>query len=98
MRIIHLAFPLVCAAILGTAAPSLARDMPLHKHSADEVKAICAKVGGSFSQGKELYGCGTDCRGAPGTDCIVTCGADQNCTAQVIGARRPRTIESALKR
>lgn len=68
------------------------------KHSADDLKAACAKVGGSFSQGKERYGCGTDCRGAPGTDCIVSCDASQKCSAQVIGARRPRNIESALKR
>jgi hypothetical protein len=68
------------------------------KHSADDLKAACAKVGGSFSQGQERYGCGTNCRGAPGTDCIVTCEANQKCSAQVIGARHPRNIESALKR
>lgn len=91
------AVAVIVAGLVSVIAPASARDMSLGKHSADELKAACAKIGGSFSQGKERYGCGTDCHGAPGTDCIVTCEASQKCTAQVIGARRPRNIESALK-
>ena len=82
----------------ASAPPAPARDQSMGRHSADDLKAVCAKVGGSFSQGKERYGCGTNCRGAPGTDCIVSCDASQKCSAQVIGARRPHSIESALKR
>ncbi|MBS0248102.1 MAG: hypothetical protein JSR61_15925 [Proteobacteria bacterium] len=89
---------LIVAALIGVAAPASARDLSMGKHSADELKAACAKIGGSFSQGKERYGCGTDCHGAPGTDCIVSCTTDEKCSAQVIGGRRPHSIESALKR
>lgn len=89
---------LVLAVLAAAVAPAAARDLSVGKHSADELKATCAKIGGSFSQGKERYGCGTDCRGAPGTDCIVSCTANEKCSAQVIGGRRPHTIESALKR
>ena len=92
----NFAIPLLLVGILGVNGPALARDMRMHKHSADEVKSICTKVGGSFSQGPKLYGCGTDCHGHPGTDCIVNCDAKQNCIAQVIGGRRPRTLEDAL--
>jgi len=51
------------------------------KHSADDLKAACTKAGDLFSQDKERYGCGADCRGAPGTDCIVSCDASQKCGA-----------------
>ena len=91
------AMAVVLAGLVTLIEPASARDMSLGKHSADELKAACGKIGGSFSQGKERYGCGTDCHGAPGTDCIVTCEASGKCIAQVVGARRPRTIESALK-
>ena len=32
----------------------------------------------------------------PKTDCTVYCPIDQKCTAQVIGARRPRSVAEAL--
>ncbi|WP_156380840.1 hypothetical protein [Pseudolabrys sp. Root1462] len=89
---------LTIAGLVAVAAPASARDLSMGKHSADELKATCARIGGSFSQGKERYGCGTDCHGAPGTDCIVSCGADGKCTAQLMGGRRAHTLESALKR
>lgn len=79
------------------ASPSLAGEVNLHKHSVDELKSACEKTGGSFSQDSGGYGCGTDCKGAAGTDCTVFCDTKQNCTAQVIGGRRPRSIADALQ-
>ena len=90
--------PLMLIGVLGLAGPALARDISMHKHSAEEIKSVCDKVGGSFSQGANAYGCGTDCRGGPGTDCIVSCKADQTCFAQVIGSRRPKTVLEALQK
>lgn len=89
--------PLVLMGALGFGGAALARDIALHKHTADEVKAVCTKAGGSFSEGSGTYGCGTDCHGGSGTDCTVFCQADQNCFAQVIGARRPHDLLSALQ-
>ena len=88
--------PLMLIGVLGLAGPALARDIAMHKHSAEEIKSVCDTVGGSFSQGANMYGCGTDCRGGPGTDCIVHCNAGKKCTAQVIGARRPHNVAQAL--
>lgn len=79
------------------AGPSLAAEVNLHKHSVEEVKSACEKSGGSFSQESRGYGCGTDCKGAAGTDCTVFCDAHQMCTAQVTGSRKPRTIADALQ-
>jgi hypothetical protein len=83
------------ALAFGSAAQAI--DIALHKHTPEDVKAACTKAGGSFSEGSGTYGCGTDCRGAPGTDCTVFCQADQNCFAQVIGARRPHDLAGALQ-
>jgi hypothetical protein len=83
---------------LALAAPASARDLTFPKTTADQLKAVCDKAGGHFSQGERNYGCGTDCRGKPDTDCIVTCTATSKCTAQVVGARRPRSIADALAR
>jgi hypothetical protein len=85
------------AATLAASAPSLARDITLPKTTADALKSVCGKVGGKFEQGANLYTCGTDCHGGGGTDCIVSCAPDQKCTAQVIGGRRPRSVEEALQ-
>jgi hypothetical protein len=82
---------------LVAAAPSFAVDVNLHKHGADDIKGVCGEAGGSFSQGADSYGCGTDCHGKPGTTCTVFCKVDQNCVAQVLGGRRPRTVLDALK-
>lgn len=69
----------------------------MHKHTLDELKSVCSKAGGSFSQDSNGYACGTNCHGGSGTDCIVDCKNDQNCTAQVIGRRRPASLLSALQ-
>jgi hypothetical protein len=87
-----------CLVALAFAASSVsAAEVNLKKSSADELKAVCQKVGGSFSTDNSGYGCGTDCKGASGTDCTVFCSATgKSCTAQVTGARRPKTVELAL--
>ena len=87
---------LVVSGTLLVAGAAFARDLKLPKTSADELQKICTSVGGSFSPGTDRYGCGTDCKGGKGTDCLVTCSPDKPCTAQIIGARRPRTVEQAL--
>lgn len=93
----YLTFALVLTGAVGLGGRSLARDIYLPKHSADEIKAVCDKVGGHFSQDSSGYSCGTNCRGSPGTDCIVFCRIGKKCVAQVIGGRRPRQVESALQ-
>ena len=87
---------LVLSGTLVLAGAAQARDLRLPKTSADDLQKICTAVGGSFSPGADRYGCGTDCKGGKGTDCLVTCSPDKPCTGQIIGARRPRTIEQAL--
>jgi hypothetical protein len=84
-------------AVIALSGPACANAINLRKHSADEIKTICNKVGGSFSQDADGYGCGTDCRGRPGTDCLVSCKNGAPCYAQVIGGRRPTTVQSALQ-
>lgn len=93
----HLIVPLVLMGALGCGGAALASDIALHKHTPEDVKAVCAKAGGSFSESAGSYGCGTDCHGGAGTDCTVFCKADQNCFGQVIGARRPRDLLGALE-
>jgi hypothetical protein len=88
---------IVLIGALAAGGPALARDITLKKTSADELKAICGTVGGKFSQDPNHYGCGTDCHGGPGTDCIVSCAPDGKCVAQAIGARRPRSIQDSLQ-
>jgi hypothetical protein len=69
----------------------------LPKTSPDALKSACDTAGGKFSQGSMGYGCGTDCKGGPGTDCIVHCfPGKKKCTAQVIGGRRPHSVAQAL--
>ncbi len=87
---------LVLIGALAVSAPAMARDIYLPKTSAEALKATCDKIGGSFSQDPKRYGCGTDCKGGKGTDCIVSCEPDRRCIAQVIGGRRPRTVMDAL--
>ena len=77
--------------------PSFASEVSIGRHSADEVKRVCEKVGGRFSQDATGHYCGTDCHGGPGTDCTVGCKNGQACIAQVIGARRPNTLGNALE-
>jgi len=87
---------IVLFGVLGFGASASASDITMGKFSADQVKAACAKAGGSFSQDANRYGCGTDCHGGAGTDCLVDCKTGQRCVAQVIGGRRPRNLDSAL--
>jgi hypothetical protein len=85
------------AALVFAITMANAAEVSLQKSSADELKAVCQKVGGSFSTDNSGYGCGTNCNGASGTDCTVFCPTSgKRCTAQVTGARRPKTAELAL--
>jgi hypothetical protein len=68
----------------------------LPKTNAEALKSACDKASGKFSQDAKGYGCGTNCQGGPGTDCIVHCEVDQKCTVQVIGALHPRSVAEAL--
>ena len=87
---------LVLIGVLALSGAALARDITLPKMSADELKSACAKAGGKFSQDAKGYCCGTNCLGKPGTDCIVHCVTNEKCSAQVIGARNPRSVAEAL--
>lgn len=92
----HLTAVLILTGALALSGAALARDLTLPKTSSDQLKSACDKAGGKFSQDARGYGCGTDCAGKAGTDCTVFCSADNKCTAQVIGARRPRSVADAL--
>lgn len=92
-----LTVPFILIGVLGLCGPSLARDITVRKHTAEELKAICDTVGGRFSQDTRGYGCGTDCHGTAGTACTVFCPTGERCVVQVIGARRPRHVLDALK-
>ena len=87
---------LVLTGAIALGGPAMAKDITLKKTGAEELKSVCDKAGGKFSPGAKFYGCGTDCHGGPGTDCIVSCAPDGKCTAQVIGARRPKSVAEAL--
>jgi len=88
----------VLIGVLGlNAGSALANEVNIHKYTADEIKSACSKAGGSFSQDAGGYGCGTDCHGGPGTDCLVSCKNGQACVAQVIGRRKPTNLLSALQ-
>src|SRR5262245_62730609 len=59
---------------------SLVSETTMHKYTAEELKSVCEKAGGSFSQDAGGYGCATNCQGKPGTDCIVSCkNNEKNC-------------------
>jgi hypothetical protein len=92
----HLTALLVLTGALALNGAALASDLTLPKTNAEALKSACDKAGGKFSQDAKGYGCGTDCQGGSGTDCTVYCEAGQKCTAQVIGARRPRSVAEAL--
>ena len=94
----HTTVLLILIGALGLGAPSFARDIHMHKMSVDDLKGACEKAGGRFSQDVAGYGCATNCTGGIGSDCIVTCKADQGCVAQVIGGRRPHTVAEALQK
>jgi hypothetical protein len=93
----NLFLPLILIGAFGFSVSCLASEVSIHKHTAEELKSICDKVGGKFSQDTSGHYCGTDCHGGPGTDCVVGCKIDQPCFAQVIGSRRPTTLLNALQ-
>ena len=92
----HLTSFLLLACVLALSGAARAEESTLPKTSAEQLKDACAKASGKFSQDAKSIGCGTNCQGGPGTDCTVYCPTDQKCTAQVIGARRPRSVAEAL--
>jgi hypothetical protein len=91
------AVPLVLLGLFGFGISCFAREVSIGKHTADEVKRVCDKAGGKFSQDATGHYCGTNCHGGPGTDCTVGCKTGQACIAQVIGSRRPTTLVNALE-
>jgi len=93
----NLAVPVILIGTLGFSVSSLASEISIHNHTTEEVRSVCDKVGGKFSQDAAGYDCGTNCQGGPGTDCVVSCKIGQPCFAQVIGARRPTTLQNALQ-
>ncbi len=92
----HLTTLLILTGALALSGAALARDLTFPKTNAEQLKSVCDGAGGKFSQDAKGFGCGTDCKGGPGTDCTVYCPLDQKCTAQVIGGRRPRSVAEAL--
>ncbi len=93
----NLTLPLILIGTIAVTGSALSNEVSMHKHTAEEIKTICEKVGGKFSQDAAGYDCGTNCRGGPGTDCVVGCKTDQPCVAQVIGSRRPTNLLNALQ-
>jgi hypothetical protein len=91
-------FLLLLGGALVLSGAASARDLRLPKMDAAALKSVCDKAGGKFSLGPRGVGCGTNCHGGPGTDCIVHCVTGERCTAQVIGSRRPRSVADALTR
>jgi hypothetical protein len=87
---------LVLTGALVFGGVALAKDITLPKMDVGALKGACEKAQGRFSLGTKGYGCGTNCRGGPGTDCIVHCTDGEKCTAQVLGARRPHSVADAL--
>ncbi len=94
----HLTATLILIGSLGLGTSALARDIYFAKQTPDEIKAVCEKTGGRFSQDPVGYGCGTNCKGGRGTACTVFCKEGEKCVVQVTGGRRPHTIESALQK
>ena len=92
-----LAVVFIVLGIFGLSVSSFARDVSIGKHTAAEVKNVCDKVGGKFSQDATGHYCGSNCHGGPGTDCVVGCKTGEACIAQVIGSRRPTTLLNALE-
>jgi hypothetical protein len=87
---------IILAGALALAGAASARDMTLPKMTPEALHAACDTAGGKFSQDSRGSGCGTDCLGKPGTACTVFCPANEKCTAQGLGGRRPHTVAEAL--
>jgi hypothetical protein len=93
----HATALLIVLGALALGGPAWAIDTRLAKSSVEEIKSVCAKVGGAFTQDAGGYGCGTDCHGKPGTACIVNCKPDQRCVAQMSRGKRPHSLINALQ-
>ena len=91
---------IIFAVFLGfSVGSSMASETTMHKSSVEELKSVCDKAGGSFSQDASGYGCGTNCQGKPGTDCVLACkNSEKSCFAQVPGRARPTSPLNALVR
>jgi len=92
----HLISLLILTGAFAHSGTALAEETTLPRTNAEQLQSACTKAGGKFSQDAKGIECGTNCQGGPGTDCTVYCPTDQKCTAQVIGARRPRSVAEAL--
>ena len=63
--------------VLGlVSSPAMAVDVDLGKHSADEIKSTCDRLGGKFVSDGQTYGCSKKC---PGGTCAVICDKDDGC-------------------
>ena len=60
-----LAVAVILIGIFGLSVSPFARDASVGKRTPEEVKSVCDKVGGKFSQDATGHYCGTNCRGAP---------------------------------
>jgi hypothetical protein len=77
-------------ALLLGAEPSLAaKKLQIGTHTAEELRNVCYQTGGAFSQDSTGYRCQTNCRGGPGTQCVIACKNDNTCSAQMPGRSRP---------
>src|SRR5262249_60571432 len=97
----NLAMPLVV--LIGgfglSFGSALASETTMHKYTAEELKSVCEKAGGSFSQDGGGYGCGTNCQGKPGTDFILSCKKNEKkCFVLVPGPTRTTSHPNALIR
>ena len=92
-------FIILCVIIALSIGSSMASETTMRKSTAEELKSVCDKAGGSFSQDAGGYGCGTNCQGKPGTDCVLACkNNEKSCFAQVPGRARPTSPLNALVR
>jgi len=72
--------------VLGlVSSTAMAKDVDLGKHSENEIKSICGRVGGNFVSDGQTYGCAKKCTG--GT-CAVICDKDDGCIGTTPGDRR----------
>lgn len=63
--------------VLGlVSSTAMAEDVDLGKHSADEIKSTCDRLGGKFVSDGQTYGCSKKC---PGGTCAVICDKDDGC-------------------
>ncbi len=84
-------FALLLSLLLGClvfAAPANAKLIDIKAHVGhDQLQAACGAAGGQFSESPDGngYGCGTNCKGGPGTNCYVACDNGGKCVGQTPG-------------